>query len=151
MQIVKALEAFAERGLEKGLDLSAFRVELQQALLVVGDVDLAVIVDLEAVRPAVVLNDKFPLEIAVNAEDTHEWNVHAPQPSVAIERRSLQKAVDGRKLPVRIRPERAPLLAELRRQRAPALDRNFFYFLERVDHGMRRRIGMFTGSDKEAS
>ena len=45
--------------------------------------------DLGAVRPAVVLNDKFPLGIAVNAEDTPERDV-APQPSVAIERRSLK-------------------------------------------------------------
>ena len=64
VQIVEALEALAERGLEDRLELARLRVEREQSLLVVGDESAPVLVELEAVGPAVVLHDEFPFLLA---------------------------------------------------------------------------------------
>src|SRR5581483_5689172 len=94
VQVVEALEALAERGLDDGLDAAAPRVEEHQPALVVGDEDAPVLVDLQPVRPAVVLNDEVPFALRVDAEDAPEGDVDAPQVAVAVERRALEEAVD---------------------------------------------------------
>ena len=63
VQVVQALKALAEGGLEARLDLAAFRVQHQQSVLVVGDEDAPILVDLEAVRPAVVLRGEVPFAL----------------------------------------------------------------------------------------
>ena len=63
-QIVQPLEALAARPVEKRLDLPRPRVEQHQALLVVGDEDAAVLVDLEAVGLAVIFGDEGELAAA---------------------------------------------------------------------------------------
>jgi len=135
MQIVQALEALAERRGEVSLDLAGLRVEQHQAALVVGDENPAALVDLQPVRPAVVLNDELPFSFRVDAEYAPEGNVHAPQVSLAVERGTFEEAVHLRSAPVGVGPCGAALLAELRGQRSvrPRLDA--FDFLERVVHG----------------
>src|SRR3989454_1058743 len=135
MQIVQALEALSERRGEVSLDLAGLRVEQHQAALVVGDEDPAALVDLQPVRPAVVLNDKLPFSFRVDPEYAPEGNVHAPQVSLAVERGTFEEAVHLRSAAVGVGPRGAALLAELRGQRSvrPRLDA--FDFLERVVHG----------------
>src|SRR5262249_40907273 len=118
-----------------GLDLSGFRIEQHQAALVIGDEDPAALVDLEPVRPAVVLHDQLPLAPWVDAEDAPERDVDAPQVALPIERGTLQEAVDLRAAAVRIGPGGASLLAELAGElgESPGLDA--LDFLERVEQG----------------
>src|SRR6266704_4164166 len=135
MQVVQSLEALAERRGEVSLDLRGLRVEQHQAALVVGDEKPAAIVDLQAVRPAVILDDELPFSFRVDPEYAPERNVHAPQVSVAVERRSFEEAVHLRSAPVGVGPGGAALLAELRRQRSEGPRLDAFDFLERVVHG----------------
>src|SRR2546426_1014570 len=108
---------------------------LGEGALVVGDENPAALVDLQPVRPAVVLNDELPFSFRVDAEYAPEGNVHAPQVSLAVERGTFEEAVHLRSAPVGVGPGGAALLAELRGQRSvrPRLDA--FDFLERVVHG----------------
>src|SRR5882672_1548070 len=134
MQIVQALEALAERCGEVRLDLAGLRVEQHQAALVVGDENPAALVDLQPVRPAVVLNDKLPFSFRVDAEYAPEGNVHAPQVSLAVERGPLEEAVHLSSAAVGIRPGGAALLAEFRGERGKRARLDAFDFLERVMH-----------------
>src|SRR6266571_1487104 len=140
MQVVQALESFAERGGEVGLDFPGLRVEQHQAALVVGDEHPAALVDLEPVRPAVVLHDQIPLSLRVDAEDAPERNVHAPQVPLAVERGAFEETVHGRALPVGIGPGGAALLAEFRGERGEGARFDVFDVLEWVEHrGSARR------------
>ena len=47
-------------------------VEMQKALAVVGDIDRAVLVDLQPVGPAVVLHDELPIAFLADAENPPE-------------------------------------------------------------------------------
>src|SRR5262249_19688881 len=126
---------------EVGFDLPRFRIEQHQATLVVGDEDPSALVDLEAVRPAVVLRDKLPFAFRVDAEDAPEGDVDAPQMAVAVEGGAFEKAVDRRAAAVGIGPRGAPLLAELRRERRERPGFDAFYVLERVEQGSLARGG----------
>ena len=132
VQVVQALEALAERRLEERLQLAAPGVENHQAAPVVGNEDASILVDLEAVWPAVVLRGELPVAARIDAEDAPERDVHAPEIALPVERWPFEKGVDRGALAVRIRPRRAALLAELRRQRRETPDLDFFYLLKRV-------------------
>src|SRR3990172_3624072 len=134
VQVVQALEALAVGGLEQRLDPSAPRVEYQQPALVVGDEDPPVLVDLEAVRPAVVLDGELPLAPGRDPEHAPEGNVDEPEVAVAIEGRPLQEALDLGPLAVRVGPGRAAPVAELLRHRHEELRLDQLGLLERVEH-----------------
>src|SRR5207247_5598464 len=129
-----------ERCGEVSLDFPRLRVEQHQPALVVGDENPAALVDLQPVRPAVVLHDQLPFPFRVDPEYAPEGNVHAPQVPVAIERGTFEKAVDLSSAPVGVGPSGAALLAELRRQRGggPGLDAGAFR--ERVVQLKRRLV-----------
>src|SRR5579864_6258404 len=135
VQVVETLEPFAEGGLEQRLDLSGLRIEQHQATPVVGDEDAAVLVDLQAVRPAVVLDDEFPSALRVDAEDSPERNVHAPEVSLAVERRPLEEAVHRCALAVGVRPRRTALPAEFRRKRGEGMNIYALNGLKGILHG----------------
>ena len=132
VQIVEALEALAERGAEHLLHLAPLRIEGKQPAAVISDEGAAVAVELQAVRPAVVLHDELPLALRVDAEDAAERNVDAPKVALPVERRPLEKRIDLRPLAVGIRPGGAAALAELLRQRAEPLHLDFLQRRERV-------------------
>src|SRR6266571_1767840 len=134
MQIVQALEALAERRGEISLYFPGLRVEQHQAALVVGDENPAALVDLQPVRPAVVLDDQLPFSFRVDPEYAPEGNVHAPQVPVAVERGTFEEAVHLRSSPVGVGPGGAAFLAELRGQRGEGPRLDAFDFLERVVH-----------------
>ncbi len=134
MQIVQALEALAERSGEVSLDFPRLRVEQHQAALVVGDENPAAFVDLQPVRPAVVLHDQLPFPFRVDPEYAPKGNVHAPQVPVAIERGTFEKAVDLSSAAVGVGPSGAALLAELRWKRGERPRLDAFDFLEGVVH-----------------
>src|SRR3989475_2623403 len=135
MQIVQALEALAERRGEVSLDLAGLRVEQHQAALVVGDENPAALVDLQPVRPAVVLNDELPFSFRVDAEYAPEGNVRAPQVSLAVERGTFEEAVHLCSAPVGVGPGGAALLAELRGRRSVRPRLAPLHFLQRIGRG----------------
>src|SRR5258708_11452208 len=134
VQVVQALEALAEGRCKVSFDFPGLRVEQHQAALVVGDENPAALVDLEAVRPAVVLNDELPFSFRVDAENSPEGNVHAPQVPLAVERGPLEETVHLLSAAVGIGPGGAALLAEFRGQRRETSRLDAFDFLERVMH-----------------
>src|SRR2546426_11352009 len=134
MQVVEALEALAERRLHKGLHLSRLRVQNEDSTPVIRDEDPAVTVDLEAVRPAVVLRGELPLLFGTDPENSSKRDVDAPKVPLAVERRPLEEAVERDPRAVRVRPGGAPLLAELRRKRREAAGLASPDVLERVQH-----------------
>src|SRR5688572_1240457 len=105
--------------------------------------------DLEAVRPAVVLRCEIPIALRADAENPAERDVHAPEVALAVEGRTLEEAVDQGALAVGIRPGGAAPFPELRRQGCEALHLELFYLLKRVQHGMRCRISVLTPAYKE--
>src|SRR5688572_29898152 len=134
VQIVEALEALAVGAAEQRLQLPRLRIEHQQPLLVAGDVGAPVLVKLEPVGPAVVLDDQLPILLRRDAENATEGNVHDPEVAVAVERGPFEEAFDLRALAVGIGPGSAPLLAELRRHRGIDLGLDLLQWLKRVEH-----------------
>ena len=61
---------------------------------IVGNDESPVGMKLEAVWPAVVLDDQVPFAGAGDAKNAPKGNVHHPQVSLGIETRPLQKAVN---------------------------------------------------------
>src|SRR5262249_47102995 len=94
VQVVQALKTLAEGGFEYWFQSCGLRVEHQQTLLVIRDEGTAILVELEAVRPAVVLHDEVPFLLRRDAEDAAERDVHDPEVALAIERRALEEAFD---------------------------------------------------------
>jgi hypothetical protein len=62
-----------------------------QPALVAGDENAAVAVDLQPVRPAVILTDLFPLALGRDAEDPAEGDVGDIEPTGAFERGAFEK------------------------------------------------------------
>jgi hypothetical protein len=60
VQVVQALKTLAEGGFEYRFQSGGLRVERQQALRVISDEGAAILMELEAVGPAVVLHDEVP-------------------------------------------------------------------------------------------
>src|SRR5205814_8165547 len=79
VQIVQALEALAERAAEHFLYLAALRIEREEPAPVVGDEGTPVAMELEPVRPAVVLHREVPAALGIDAEDAPVRDVHAPK------------------------------------------------------------------------
>jgi hypothetical protein len=140
MPVVQALEALAESGLENGFQLPRRRVEREQPLLVAGDEGAPVLVELEPVRPAVILHDELPIHLRRDAEDAPEGDVHEPQVALTVERRALEEALHLRALAVRVGPGGAALLAELRRHRGVDLGLDLLQRLERIEHIENRHL-----------
>ena len=134
VEIVEALEALAEGGFEDGLELAGLGIEDQEPLLVIGDERAAILVELQAVRPAVVLDDELPLLLRRNPEDAAKGDVHAPQVALPVERRGLEKALNLRALAVRVGPGAAALVAELLWNGGIDLRLDQFELLEGIEH-----------------
>ena len=96
-EIVQPLEVLEVVALDERRDGAALCIEQHQAALVVGDEDAAVLVDLQAVGFAVVLDDEFPLGPGRDAEDAAVRNVGAIKIAVAIERRAFEKTAARRR------------------------------------------------------
>jgi hypothetical protein len=105
------------------------------SLPVVADENAPVLVDLEPVRPAVVLRDEFPVFFRRDAENAAERNIDEPQVAFAIERRTLEKTFDFGALSIGIRPRGARLLAEFRRHRHENFGLDHLQRLKWVEHG----------------
>ncbi len=85
-QIVEPLEALAARPVDQRRHLAARRIEQHQALLVVGDEDAAVLVDLEPVGLAVVLGDDAELASRRHLHDLAVRDVDDVEVAGAVER-----------------------------------------------------------------
>ncbi len=92
-QVVEALEPLAPRPVEKDLDLAALRVEQHQPLLVVGDEDAAILVDLEAVGLAVPFRDDGELALRRHPQNLAVRDVDDIEIAGAVEGRVFEKAV----------------------------------------------------------
>jgi hypothetical protein len=130
VEIVEALEALAEGGSQQGFQLAGFRFEHQETLLVAGDEGTAILVKLQPVRPAVVLDDQLPFIFRGDAENTAERNVHDPEVSGAVERWAFEEAFHLRALAVGVGPRGAAFLAELRGHRGVDLGLDLLERLE---------------------
>jgi hypothetical protein len=98
--------------LKNPLDGAARGIEQHQSELVVRDKDPAVLVDLEAVRPSIVLDDQLDLASGREPEDPAERNVREVEIAFAVEGGAFDEAVDLCARAVGVRPCRAALLAE---------------------------------------
>src|SRR5258706_15833760 len=110
-EVVQTLERFAVAMPEDRRRLSALGVHAQQPAAVIGNPQLAVTVDRDAVRPAVVLDDDVPLAGGRDAEDPAERNVGEEKISRSVERRPLEEAVNFMPGLVRVAPFAAALVA----------------------------------------
>src|SRR5205807_180091 len=112
-EIVEALEALAVMGREDRLDRPARGVELHQAPPVVADEDAAIFVNLQPIRPAVVLADEIAIALGREPEHTSKRDVDEIEIAVAVERWPFEKAVDLLSEAVRVRPFGARLRTKL--------------------------------------
>src|SRR5580704_3612683 len=94
-QVVQPFETLAPRPVEKGFDLAARRIEQHQPLLVVGDEDAAVLVDLEPVRLAVPFRDDREFAVARHPQYLAVRNIDDIEIAGAVEGGSFEKAVAG--------------------------------------------------------
>ena len=115
-QIVDTLEAFGARRVQKGSDLPGAQVEQHEAALVVGDEDPPVLVDLQPVRPAVVLRHLLPLALGRDAEDAAEGDVGDIEPALPVEGGAFQEAVRLAPGPVGVAPSGPARAAKAVRQ-----------------------------------
>ncbi|MNP10272.1 hypothetical protein D3C76_1024150 [compost metagenome] len=93
-QVVYTLESFATAVGKKRRDRAGFRVENQYSLLVVGDENPAIAVDLESVGPAVIFGDKGPFALWVYSKNTPVGDVRYVEISLYVEGWPFQKAFD---------------------------------------------------------
>ena len=84
-QIVDALEALACRRLQERRHGAARRVERHDPALVVGDEHAAVAVNLQPVRPSIILGHELPLALRANTENAAIRDVGDVQPALPIE------------------------------------------------------------------
>src|SRR5665213_3159035 len=103
-QIVQPLEGLAVARGENRLDFARRRIEQQKAELVVGDVDASVAMDLQAVGPAVILDDELAFELRRQAEDAAERDVDEIEIAVAVEARPFEERIDLLAEPVGVGP-----------------------------------------------
>ena len=90
--------------------------------------------NLQPVRPAVVLRDQFPLATRGDPEDAPERDVDEVQVTGPVERRPLEKAIDLRALAIGIGPRGAPLGPERSRHRHEHFGLDQLRLPERVEH-----------------
>ena len=117
-EIVDALEALRRPCLDQRRRLAVRRIEQDDAALVVGDEDAAVLVDFEPVGPAVIFGDQCPFAGRADAEDPAEGNIGDVEIARAVETRPFEEAVELHAGRVGVRPARLALLAELLRDAA---------------------------------
>ena len=95
---------------------AAGRIEQHDPALVIGDEHAAVAVNLQPVRPAIILGHKLPRAIRADTEDASIGNVGDVQPALPIEGRPFEEGVDLTSTLVGIRPGGAARLSELIRK-----------------------------------
>jgi ferric-dicitrate binding protein FerR (iron transport regulator) len=81
------------------------------------------------------LHDELPFSFRVDAEDAPEGDVDAPQVAFAVERGSLEEAVDLRASAIRVGPGGPPFLSEFPWKRSKSARFDALYFLERIEQG----------------
>src|SRR5258708_1894856 len=91
----------------------ARRIEVHHAVLVVGNDDAAVLVELQSVRLPVIFGDQRPFAARGDAEDAAERDVDDPEIALAIEARPLEETVERLAAPVRVGPDTALLFARM--------------------------------------
>jgi hypothetical protein len=94
VQVVESLKTLAVGGFEYRFQSGSLRVQCEQSLLVIRDEGASILVELEAVGPAIILHDEVPFFLRRDAEDPAEWDVHDPEVALAVERRALKEAFD---------------------------------------------------------
>ncbi len=93
MKVVATSEGFRSDSGAVLRDVAAGRVELHDAVLVVGNEDLAVVADFQPVGVAVVVRGYVPFALWAYPEDLPERNIDDPKIALAVERRAFEEAI----------------------------------------------------------
>jgi len=92
-QVVDRLESFQIGADQIRRHFAVHRIKYHDAVLVVGDEDSAVAVNLQSIRPAVVLRGDMEHAIRADPVDAPVGKIDAPQIALAIERWPLQQGI----------------------------------------------------------
>jgi len=113
VQVVDPDQAFRVAVSDDGLETAGPRVERQHSAFVIGDERPSVGMELQAVRPAVILAHHVPVAaVGGQAKDPTVGDIDQPEVAVGIDAWALEETVGGKPRPIGRRPPGAGHLAQ---------------------------------------
>src|SRR5438874_6346125 len=95
MQVVAASQGLAIAVPQKRADSIPLRIELHEAIHVVGHQHPAIRCDLQTIRPAIIFDYQRPDAVARNPENAAEGDTKELEMPALVERRPLVEAING--------------------------------------------------------
>ena len=93
-EIVDTFESLRQMMRHQRRNLACIDIQRKQSVSIIRNDQAAIRMKLEAIRPAIVLDDQIPFAGTRNAKNAAEWNIHQPQIAERIKAWPFEKRVN---------------------------------------------------------